>query len=51
MLGECQSDSVIVNHFPKTLEAVKKHIKYVRSLPKDVRMQDRIDSWIDKFRS
>ena len=37
MNGNCGSDELILKHFPKTLEAVKKHIAYVRSLDEEVR--------------
>ena len=37
MLGNCTSRNVIIEHFPKTLKEVEKHIEYIRSLPPDER--------------
>ena len=37
MSGFCNSNDVILDNFPKTLEAVKQHIKQIRTLPSNVR--------------
>ncbi len=36
-LGKSYSADVIVQHFPKTFEAAKKHLEYIRSLPPEER--------------